>query len=213
MIWPEWNINILKSKWKSLKDAFMRHSRKEREYRSRAAAMAPSSYVHSEQLAFLVPCTEMRSTDSSWKATERQDEEDEEATRGSDACVSTGPESTQPLNPTTPSSTPTPTAPPAQEPTSGRAITRSWRKRPEREEDRLIDCMDAMAHPAPRLSCEALFLLSLEEKMKKVPSSRQTEVRDAITRCIDSFIPPDGTTHQTIAPLHATPMHTHTPQT
>ncbi|XP_040289828.1 uncharacterized protein LOC121002439 [Bufo bufo] len=191
----------------------MRHRRKEREYRSGAAAMAPSSYVHSKQLAFLVPCTEMRSTDSSWKATERQDEEDEKATRESDACVSTGPASTPPPNPTTPSSTPTPTAPPAQEPTSGRANPRSQRKRPEREEDRLIDCLDAMAHPAPRLSCEALFLLSLEDKMKRVPSSRQTEVRDAITRCIDSFIPPDGTTHQTTAPLHAPPMHIHTPQT
>ncbi|XP_040273770.1 uncharacterized protein LOC120989620 [Bufo bufo] len=225
-IWPQWKrlsktgkegqVNLLKNKWKSLKDAFIRHRRKEREQRSGASPSARSSYVHVEQMAFLIPCTEMRSTDSSWSQSQQQEEEEEEVTRDSEACVSTGPLSPPPPNPTPPFQTPTQPPPPVVE-TENIRTHLPKRRRPDRQEDRLIACLDALAHPAPKLSCDGLFLLSLEEKMQQVPRSRITEARDTLTRALDSFIPHYDITQPNNAPQHPPQhpptTHTYTSQT
>ncbi|XP_044151296.1 uncharacterized protein LOC122939288 [Bufo gargarizans] len=164
-------------------------------------------------MAFLIPCTEMRSTDSSWSQSQQQEEEEKEVTRDSEACASTGPLSPPPHDPTPPFQTPTQPAPPVVE-TENIRTHRPKRRRPDRQEDRLIACLDALAHPAPKLSSDALFLLSLEEKMQQqVPRSRITEARDTLTRALDSFIPHYDITQPNNAPQHPPTTHTYTSQT
>ncbi|XP_018410136.1 PREDICTED: chondroitin sulfate proteoglycan 4 [Nanorana parkeri] len=101
---PDISVNMLKDKWKSVKDAFMHHRRKEREYRSGSAASAPSRYIHAEQLSFLIPCVEMRSTDRSWEPTVRQEEDEEEdsATQGTEPTPTKPYTTTNPVCPTSP---------------------------------------------------------------------------------------------------------------
>ncbi|XP_044147088.1 uncharacterized protein LOC122935383 [Bufo gargarizans] len=100
-IWPDWSsltktvkqgkVNTIKGKWKSLKDAFIRHRRKQKEQRSGSSPGARSSYVHAAQMSFLIPCTEMRSTDSSWEPSQAQaDEEEDEGTIDSEPGPSMG---------------------------------------------------------------------------------------------------------------------------
>uniref|UniRef100_A0A8C5PR77 MADF domain-containing protein n=1 Tax=Leptobrachium leishanense TaxID=445787 RepID=A0A8C5PR77_9ANUR len=220
-------VNNMKQKWKSIKDAFIRHRRKEKDYHSGAAASAPSRYVHADQLEFLIPCVEMRSTDSSWERQEENNEEEEDtATQDPQPCTSINMSETQPSPSPSPSQTeteaPTTSVPrsatPAMTlPVRRRTIVRGRRQRNQREEDRLISVMQDMAHNVQRMSCEAHFLLSLEDKMKRVSRSQQTEARDAITRALDSFLPPEERASQqhtqatTQTPLHTTHLHTHTP--
>ncbi|XP_044135247.1 RNA-binding protein 33-like [Bufo gargarizans] len=159
-------------------------------------------------MAFLIPCTEMRSTDSSWSKRQQQEEEEEDVTRDSEACASTGPLSPPPTDPTPTFQTPSQPAPPVVDPENIRTH-RSKRKRSDRQEDRLIACLDALAHPAPKLTSDAHFLLSLETRMLLVPPSRNTEARETLTRALDSFIPHDDFTQPNNAPQHPPP---HPPQ-
>ncbi|XP_044129565.1 cyclic AMP-responsive element-binding protein 5-like isoform X2 [Bufo gargarizans] len=144
-------------------------------------------------------------TDSMWSKSQQQEEEEEEVTRDSETCASMGPLSPPPPDPTPPFQTPTQPAPPVVE-TENIRTHRPKRKRTDRQEDRLIACLDALAHPAPKLTSDALFLLSLEEKMLQVPRSRITEARDTITRTLDSFILHYDITQPNNAPQHP-PQH------
>ncbi|XP_044144675.1 uncharacterized protein LOC122933754 [Bufo gargarizans] len=140
-------------------------------------------------MAFLIPCTEMRSTESSWAPSPAQEDEveDEGTTMDSEPGPSMGTMS-PPGPPPTPSLlSPTQTVPAVQEASQQ---PRHKRRRTERHEDRLIACLDALAHPVPKLSCDALFLLSLEDKMGLVARNRVTQVREEVTKTIDKFIYP-----------------------
>ncbi|PIO33838.1 hypothetical protein AB205_0163030, partial [Aquarana catesbeiana] len=47
---------LLKGKWKSIWEAYTRHLRLLRDFRSGAVACAPGDYVHVKELEFLRPC-------------------------------------------------------------------------------------------------------------------------------------------------------------
>uniref|UniRef100_A0A8C5WCF0 Uncharacterized protein n=2 Tax=Leptobrachium leishanense TaxID=445787 RepID=A0A8C5WCF0_9ANUR len=194
-LWPVWEtfskqakeakVNIMKSKWKSLKDAFIRHRRKEREYQSGAAASAPSPYIHAEQLAFLIPGVGMRSTDCSWEPTPRQEEDEEEdtTTQATEPSAST-------QNPPSPTETLRPSAPTALAPVRRHIILRPRRQRLDREEDRLIDALEAMAHPVPKLSCDFLTyptpgpLSDFETKIRNERLTKNGEKCPNITKTV-----------------------------
>ncbi|XP_044146979.1 uncharacterized protein LOC122935282 [Bufo gargarizans] len=197
-IWPDWSsltktvkqgkVNTIKGKWKSLKDAFIRHRRKQKEQRSGSSPGGRSSYVHAAQMSFLISCTEMRSTDSSWEPSQAQaDEEEDEGTMDSEPGPSMGP-----MSPPAPPPTPTFVSPmqTVQAVPEATRQTRHKRRRTERQEDRLIGCLDALAHPVPKLSSDAYFLLSLEEKMLHVPRHLITKVREEVTNTIDKYCLP-----------------------
>lgn len=172
--------------------------------------MCPPATSRRNNFLFLIQCVEMRSTDSRWEPSQRRQEDEEEptATQETERCPSTSTQSPTPdsFEPPAPNSSP-PAAPPSTHTALGpgrrQTLFRPRRQRTERDEDRLIDLLQGMCHPAPQLSSEAFFLLSLEEKMNKVPSAWQTELRYRLMNIIDSFIPQSGSRDQANPPLPA----------
>ncbi|PIO14816.1 hypothetical protein AB205_0123690, partial [Aquarana catesbeiana] len=60
-------VKLLKGKWKSIPDAYTRHLRLLRDFRSGAAACAPGDYVHAKELEFLRPVLVLGRTESCWE--------------------------------------------------------------------------------------------------------------------------------------------------
>ncbi|PIO39181.1 hypothetical protein AB205_0183760, partial [Aquarana catesbeiana] len=58
---------LLKGKWKSIRDAYTRHLRLLREFRSGPAACAPADCVHAKELEFLQPLLALGCTENCWE--------------------------------------------------------------------------------------------------------------------------------------------------
>ncbi|PIO23042.1 hypothetical protein AB205_0033290, partial [Aquarana catesbeiana] len=66
---------LIRTRWRSLKDTLQRHRRLEREARSGSGATPKRPYAFARYLDFLKPVLELRNTEASWEEEEEEGEE------------------------------------------------------------------------------------------------------------------------------------------
>ncbi|XP_040197048.1 extensin-like [Rana temporaria] len=186
---------MLKLKWKSIRDAYARQLRAQREQRrSGSGACSVKEYVHAKELEFLRPVLDLGSTESCWDeaATAVVDIGDRESVASGDQAMATlEPEpqhseasnsnATRPLAEQSPVSI-APIGPP-----------RALRRRapaPDPALDRMLDIMTNMSDRMNNRSYGQNVAKCLGELIDKVPPNLQAVVLSCTARYISTFIPP-----------------------
>ncbi|XP_040195491.1 uncharacterized protein LOC120928459 [Rana temporaria] len=209
---------MLKTKWKSIRDAFTRHLRVQRERRSGSSACAPKDYIYSKELEFLRPLLALGSTENCWEEaapTAPVDTDNASLASGDQALAGQEPESQLSTSSRSTSATPvgddesTPTVFP-RGPARG---TRREAPAPEPDFNRML--LDIMSNMSDRMSSNRSYgqmsARCLGKLMDRVPKNLQADMLAGTIRNIATFIPPTEPYQSSEPPPPYGPYATHPP--
>ncbi|XP_040178449.1 uncharacterized protein LOC120911126 [Rana temporaria] len=209
---------MLKTKWKSIRDAFTCHLRVQRERRSGSAACAPKDYLHSKELEFLRPLLALGSTENCWEEGTPNNDLDTDANNSQPASQASGDQAGQEpesqLSTSSRSTSATPVGDDKSTPTVCACVPArgTRRKAPEPDFNRILDIM---ANMSDRMSSNRSYghisARCLEGLLERVPIDLQADMLAGTIRYIVTFIPPTTPYQSSEPPPPYGPYATHPP--